>query len=451
MEIGGRVHHARFGEGRVLRVLEGGERFLVQFADRASVPWMVTRGELGLPVVHLDSKPVEETPLSEQEARQALEALRLGVVPAQGLKRLTVGRERELLRCGEVLARGRGMQVVLGGYGAGKSHLLSVVEQMAIEAGFAVASAAFDPEELPPSHPLRLYAALLRTLRLPGRGQDGLAGALGPLTGSSRHLSGDRQDRWFSPLLFALGAGPPDLSADMLDFVSGQSHWEPASLAQRLRKAGWKGERPLGLPDYRTFGQIMAHLLATLALWLADAGYKGLVVILDEAEFLDRIGAEGKVFATEVLRYLALVSLPAEALAFDPARLHRGGHPAHQAVNPLPSEDIPLAVFAGLSPAPGVVDALDRVLADPNCRMELDLLRTGLLPQLAARVTTLVRLARPTLSPAAADLELIEAGLKRAFLAGQVQTPREAARLIVEFWDIFVRDPPSARRALGII
>jgi hypothetical protein len=194
----------------------------------------------------------------------------------------------------------------------------------------------------------------------------------------------------------------------------------------------------------------MAHLLATLALWLSDAGYRGLVIVLDEAEFLDRIGAEGKVFATEVLRYLALVSLPARALAFDPERLHRGGHPAHQAVNPRPSEDLPLMVFAGLSPAPGVVDALDRVLADPGCRMELDLLRTGLLPQLAARVTTLVRLARPTLSPHDADLELVEAGLKRAFLAGQVQTPREAARLVVEFWDIFARDPGAARRALGL-
>lgn len=459
------VRHAVHGEGRVLRLLDGGRRALVRFTRRPGVPVVVLAEELE-PEALVAPEPIppstaahtggstgsaapRATPRDPAGDRQALEALRLGVVPPGGLDSLTVGREVELHALDRLIADRRGMLVLSGHYGTGKTHLLELARAHALDRGLAIAAATFDPDEVPPSHPLRLYGALVRGLRWPGTPAQGLRPLLERVGDSPEHLQGALAHRWLSPALWATHHAPAELAQEVVEFVSGQGRAEAASLHERLRRAGWRGERLLSLPDFRTFGQIMAHLLGGVAVWSASVGQGGLLVLLDEAEYLDRLGSTGRQMAEGVLSYLALACLPDAALAFHEADLYRGGHPIHKRVSPRFTEDQPLAVLCACTPNPDIDRSLSAILLDRRCRLALEPIRPSLLPLLAERVYGLVLAAYPKLDPEPAHRQAVSRALGQAFAAGRVQTPRQAARLIVEFWDLYRLDPRRALRALG--
>jgi len=452
---GDRVEHPAHGQGRVLRVLSAGQRLLVAFPSRDDVPWLILSEELG-PSPALGPPPALADPrptgaaVHAADARASLEALRLGVVPERALGALTVGREGELAAVDRTLAAGRGLRAVLGSYGAGKTQLLALVGARATAAGFLCARVSFDPVERPPSHPLRLYSALMADLETPHAAERGLGPVLRALGPDPRMLGGPLQHRWLSAALWAVHFGAPALAEQVLDFVEARSHHDPAEIAQALHRAGYRGPRPLGLPDYRTFGQIMAHLLSGLATWAAAAGHAGLVLLLDEAEVSERMAPTSRAFATEVLRYLAVTACEAPALAFSPAALSRGGHPAHQAIPPCAFPAPPVVIFTALTPDPSVEDALRQVIPEGDAWLRLPLLGPRSLPALASRVEALVRAAWPELPPDPAFSRDLDRALLRAAAAGQVQTPREAARALVEAWDLWRWRPPLARRALGL-
>jgi P-loop Domain of unknown function (DUF2791) len=80
--------------------------------------------------------------LGRAEAESIIESLRFGVPPAGFVRRFTVGRSDELERLERSLHnlttdRGAAL-LVKANYGAGKSHLLQVIREMALEAGYAV-------------------------------------------------------------------------------------------------------------------------------------------------------------------------------------------------------------------------------------------------------------------------------------------------------------------------
>ncbi|MFM2246071.1 MAG: hypothetical protein RL071_2145 [Pseudomonadota bacterium] len=464
MGPGQRLVHPAHGPGVVLRVLDGGARLLVAFPSRNNVPWLVRAAELPEAPPVAPPAPASDA-LEPAAARAALEALRLGVVPRSGLGALTVGREAERARIGALLDAGRGALAVLGPYGAGKSQLLEIARADAIARGWAVAGLSFDAIERPPTHPLRLYAALMADLRVPGSAEPGLLPLLRQLGPRPALLGGPLTHRWLSAALWATcraeGALPrPEaargaegaeatLAEDLRDFVEARSHHDPGALAARLHRAGYRGPRPLGLPDYRTFGQIMAHLLSGLAAWCREAGHHGLLLLLDEAESAARLPPLARAFAADVLRYLALAALPAEALPFSAAALRAGGHPAHQAVPACATPDPPLALIAASTPDPGVEEALAHAIPEDRW-LRLPLLGPRHLPQLAARVAALVAAARPGPPPPPGLEAALTQAVLRATAAGQVQTPREAARLLVEAWDLWRWRPALLPRALGL-
>lgn len=450
---GSRVEHPAHGPGVVAKVLDGGRKLLVRFDARPAVPMVIAASQLqlegGAVAVPAPATPPPPPSLHDEAPdRQTLEALRLGVVPVRGLSRLTVGRHEEQARIAGLLGRGHGMLVVSGGYGTGKTHLIELAEEAAHAGGWLVARATFDPVEVPPSHPLRLYAALMHDLRHPGGAARGLRPLLERLPCDAAHLTGERSHRWLSSALYAVHHAPEDLAEDVLDFVSGQARADHRELSRQLHRLGFRGERMLGLPDYRTFGQIMAHLLGGVAAWARDAGHAGLAVLLDEAEYLDRLGATSREMAENVLRYLAIAAVPREGLAFVPDGLYRGGQEAHREVRPRYAEDQPLAVLCAFTPSAEVDAVLDRTLADPAARIGLDPVRPSLLPVLSEKVYDLVKAVHPRLDPAPEHRQRITRALDQAFRTGQVHTTRQAARLVVEFWDLYRRDPARALRAL---
>lgn len=470
MSPGEAVRHARHGAGRVLRLLDDGRRALVRFESRPGVPAVVPVAQLvsesrerrleeagaagSGTAGDTDGDTAGENPWSAALAarggpdRQTLEALRLGVVPRAGLHALTVGRHPEVARLEELLDARRGMRLILGGYGAGKSHMIELCEAEARARGLWVARASFDPQELPPSHPLRLYGALMASLTGPDGTRSGLRPLLERVPCTEPWLTGAHHHRWLSPALFAVHEAGGALAADVLAFVEGRAPADHRQLSRHLRRAGYTGPHLLALPDYRTFGQVMAHLLSGVAAWTVAAGRPGLVVLLDEAEALGRLGSLSRTMADRVLRYLAVASLPDEALAFDPGELYRGGQAVHRRLPPRARADAPLAVVCALTPDPDIEALLADLLAEPELRVVLEPLRPSLLPLLAEKVYGVVRAVHPELDPEPAHRQRVTRALAQAFEGGLVQSPRQAARLVVEFWDLYRLDPARALQAL---
>ncbi len=443
------VEHPRHGRGTVKRLLDGGRRMLVRF-EGSPVP-RVIGGMYAEPVVPQPARPAPcaapPTPAkpepaippfdrSASDARQALEALRVGVVPSAGLEQLTVGRHEELSRVDHMLDQRGGLTVVCGRYGQGKTHMLELAAARALDGNWLVARATFDPVEVPPSHPLRLYAALVRGLVYPDRSGTGLRPLLEQLGDSERHVHGDRNHRWLSPALLAVHRADLDLAEEILEWVSGHHRADYRALVQRLYRLGYRGPACYALADWRTFGQIMAHLLGGIATWARDAGYGGLLVLLDEAEYLDQLGSTSRAMAHNVLRYLAMATLPTEELAFEPSTVFRGGQPVHRRVQARYTSDQPLAVMAAFTPNRALDRTLGRVFAGSGPRIDLDPIGAADLQALCDGVTSLVAAARHGEELPAALVQALGRAVADAHSLGDLDDPRQAARMAVEFWDI---------------
>lgn len=445
--VGDAVRHPVWGEGTIRSILDGGRRWRISFAHSPDLPRVVPAELLEverreLPVLDLDAPAAD--------LRQALEALRLGVVPAAGLEALTVAREAELAAIRDLVASARGLLLLSGGYGTGKTHLIEVAENRALSSGMLVARATFDPVEVPPSHPLRLYRALARGIRYPGGTATGLQPLLEKLAGSRAHRThdGERFHRYLTPAAWSLEFGDDVLVEDLVAWVEGQLPQVNRELTGDLRRFGWPGPSLLALPDYRTFGQIMAYLLGGIATWARDAGYRGLLVLVDEAEYLDQLESVSRDMATNVLRYLAAASLDREELAFDPAAVYRGGQSVHRAIPESFVPDQPLAVMCAFTPHPTVNQVLRGIVGRRERILDLDPIPLAELGLLADQILALYREAWPHLDPPEADRRVVKAAITGAFRRGEMQNTRQAARLVVEFWDLYRSDAARALAAL---
>ncbi|MFZ5479357.1 MAG: BREX system ATP-binding domain-containing protein [Myxococcota bacterium] len=448
--VGARVEHPVLGEGVVLRVVEGGRRWSVVFDARPRVPYRLSPRDLRAPAPPPPLRPLPTPDVAAvPRARQCLEALRMGVVPAWGLDRLTVGRDTELASIEALLAARSGMRVLCGGYGTGKTHLVEVAEARARASHWLVARASFDAVEVPPSHPIRLYRELAASLSYPDDPRRGLLPLLDRLLDSRAHLpGGSRAHGWLTPALWARAhVEDASLLEDTVAWAAGEAVWME-ELRRGLARAGLDGAPMLALPDYRTFGQLMAHLLGGIAAWAKDAGYAGLLVLLDEAEYLDRLGAASQEMAQNVLKFLAVGAMPRASLAFDPEKVYRGGHDVHRRVPTRFAEDQPLAVLCAFTPHPGIERVLGGISRTPEWWLPLEPVRRGRLGDLADRVLEIAREVYPALDPRPEDREALRRALLTAWDGGQVENTRDAARMAVEYWDLYRASRERAARAL---
>src|SRR4028119_2146214 len=79
-----------------------------------------------------------------------INALAAGVVPRVGLENIAVGREKEITALSQDLENiaegGAAFRFVVGRYGSGKSFMLQLIRNQAMEKGFVVADADLSPE-----------------------------------------------------------------------------------------------------------------------------------------------------------------------------------------------------------------------------------------------------------------------------------------------------------------
>lgn len=263
--------------------------------------------------------------ISPQRRDEALAALRRGTVPAASLDQLATGLGRFEAALGDELdsaARGAGVfKAVRGEYGSGKTFFSRWLQERARRLGF-VSSEVQVSETQTPLHRLEtVYRRLcehlatsdcrsgaLRTvvdswfytleqdvLQAAGPDSDAALLAATERLLEQRLATVSERAPAFAACLRAyrraLAAGEPDLADGLLAWLSGQ----PNVGARIRRAAGIKGD----IDHYGALGCLQGLLTI-----LRDAGFRGLVLVLDEVETLQRVRGDVRDRGLNALRQL---------------------------------------------------------------------------------------------------------------------------------------------------
>lgn len=257
----------------------------------------------------------------EQVARRrAVEALRSGVPSRDAVLALGTGQPAAEDRFGATLdaaERGTAGGLLLGaGFGAGKSHLLTHLAQLAQARGFAVSSVVIS-KETPLFDPAKVFRAAVESLGASAGGSGPLAeaaAALDPDTPRYAELTrwlvssaAPVDERFAATLLLherMRGGEVPD-SEEVIDAVLRFWAGDPlrvTDLRRALKAAGAAGRYSFPSLPVRELARQRIRFLSRL---LRAAGYAGWVVLFDEVELIGRYSAlqRGRSYA-ELARWL---------------------------------------------------------------------------------------------------------------------------------------------------
>ncbi|NOZ50934.1 MAG: hypothetical protein GXP37_12965 [Chloroflexi bacterium] len=290
--IGEMVEHPQYGRGQIVAMYRNGAEWMVRFQSglRFRRPRREFRGQEEV-TLRPAPLPLPTTPPmspDQFQARQLLEALRVGIAPAQHIQELTIGltAERQSLQAGlnQAHQHGGAVRAIIGEYGYGKSHIVELTAQEALERHFLVAATSLDLYELPPHRAFDIYASLMRNLRYPDNDERGLeplveqAIATPRLQEQLQELSSQEND----PLAVALSAIGNTASSRQ------RKAWLQWLMGGRrvymMNKALPRGIRFPSIYRVGHNARQIAYLLSGISVLARLLGYSGLAVLLDEAE-----------------------------------------------------------------------------------------------------------------------------------------------------------------------
>jgi len=295
IKAGDQVEHEEFGIGQVLALL--GETATVEFFGETfdvEVGDLLPRPNGSSPVIN--ASPVREG--TDLAFRQSFEAVNLGVVPSNPdqLIKLTIGGDQISANVRSILddaPRSGASRIFMGYYGSGKSHHLRLVRAIALREGWVTASIELDPKAADPAKPFSVYQELITGLEFPMR-SDGsrnedffdLIKEIRDKWMDVRSLKYLKASQWFGNGIEALQFlahrrdDPEYVSA--VNWLAGQ-----VKLISAIRKVTWRegyrGKIPT-MPQTKDTGLIYAFHLVVLHEVLKALGYRGLALIIDEAE-----------------------------------------------------------------------------------------------------------------------------------------------------------------------
>lgn len=238
--------------------------------------------------------------IKERDRLAIIKALRAGVVPRVGLQHVQVGRRAEVAAILDDLKHaeqgGAGVRFVIGRFGAGKSFFLNLATMAALEQGFLVARADITTDRRlhgSGGQARALFAELMRNLSSKTRPE---GGALGPVL-----------ERWISDVMHEVGEDDVEMEEaiasklrPLQELVSG---FELHKLLHKYFKAHKSGDEETRQcvvrwlrAEYDTKTEARNDLgvrsiiedrdfydyLKLFAAFARIAGYKGLVVCIDE-------------------------------------------------------------------------------------------------------------------------------------------------------------------------
>lgn len=403
--------------------------------------------------------------ITEAQALHAIEALRLGVVPRHLIESYTVGRSDEVRMVHDDLQAteaGGAFRVIMGDYGTGKTHHLEFVEALALSRNFLTCRITLDARENPPSMPKRVYREVVKALRypdLPGHECGGLAPLLDRIlldrdaTEELLRFNGKAYHTYLSPALaYYRDLREHDATRavlDMLlDWIEGHPTVSNVLLDQRLKHDAKKYHRLFALMDFCPWSHIYAYLLGGLGVWARRAGYGGLVLLVDEAEFYSLLNSAHAYHAAVLFSYYAAAAVGPKRVRVDIDSLPRGGHLVHRAIPALYAEHQHLYVNFAITPDSSGVKVLGE-LVDPSLLVELSPLVSTDYVDLCSRVWGLYHRAYPEYEPPTASVGRLGALLHQGVEYGRLGNVRQALKLLVEIVDLARHEPASSAGILA--
>ena len=326
---GAQVEHAEFGIGKVLAVL-GSTATIEFFGEKLDVEvgeLVVRASGNGTAAVSANGQP--NTDLS---FRRSFEAVNVGVVPADPdqLVNLTIGGAAvsnvicSLLQDAPKTGASR---IFTGYYGSGKSHHLRLVKAIALREGWVTASLELDPKAADPAKPSSVYPELLAGLEFPMR-RDGtrsedffdLIKEIRDNWTKVQSLNYFRRSPWFSKGLLALQYlshrrdDPYYVSA--VSWLAGQVK-QIRAIRSISWRAGYRG--PIrNMPQSKDTGLLYAYHLVVLHEAIQSLGYRGLAIIIDEADHVRAYSANRYSRANNFFDILARCAHPPRKDLCDP-------------------------------------------------------------------------------------------------------------------------------------
>ncbi|HOD93916.1 MAG TPA: ATP-binding protein [Clostridia bacterium] len=237
-----------------------------------------------------------------------INALKGGVVPRVGLEYITVGRAQEistLLHDIEMIEQGSAsFRFIVGKYGSGKSFLLQTIRNYATAKGFAVVDADLSPERRfagTKGQGLATYKELIRNLSTKSKPDGGalplilekwISGIQSSIKAES-DACGDEFDKLVEKQIYTV-AGSLEGMVNGFEFAKAVvTYWKAYKEDDSAKKSNvlrwFRGEYPsrkeakadLGI-NFVVNDETWYDFLKIFAAFLVGAGYKGLLVLIDE-------------------------------------------------------------------------------------------------------------------------------------------------------------------------
>lgn len=292
---GDQVEHAEFGIGHVLAML--GTTATVEFFGESfdvDVGELRSRSNGSSPV--LGAASVRES--ADLAFRRSFEAVNLGVVPSDPdqLINLTIGGNEiseEVRGILDNAPKSGACRIFMGYYGSGKSHHLKLVKAIALREGWVTASIELDPKAADPAKPFSVYQELISGLEFPMR-SDGsrnedffdLIKEIRDRWLEVRSLKYFKASAWFRNGIEALQhlahRRDDQEYVSAVNWLAGQVKLISA-IRQVTWREGYRGKIPT-MPQTKDTGLLYAFHLVVLHEVLQALGYRGLALIIDEAE-----------------------------------------------------------------------------------------------------------------------------------------------------------------------
>lgn len=247
--------------------------------------------------------------VKRRERDSIIQALRAGVVPKLGLRHIQVGRAREIEELVRDIERigegGAAIRFIIGEYGSGKTFFLNLIRLIALEKGMVVLSADMAPDRrlyATGGQSRSLYAEMARNISTRTKPEGGAMASIVERFASQAVRAAEMNDREPGEMIREKLAHLEELTGGY-DFAtviarywegfetgdeelkSAVLRWLRAEYATRTDARKALGVRTI-VDDANVYDQ-----LKLLALFVREAGYRGLVVSLDELVNLYKLSA----------------------------------------------------------------------------------------------------------------------------------------------------------------
>lgn len=238
--------------------------------------------------------------IKRRERDTIIQALRAGVVPKLGLQHIQVGRVREIEELVKDMERiadgGAAIRFIIGEYGSGKTFFLNLIRLVALEKGLVVMSADLAPDRriyATGGQARGLYAEMARNVSTRSKPNGGALASIVERFVSQAHRDAEGQDRHAGEVIRERLAHFEEMTGGFAFAEVVRKYWEGhetgdeelKSAALRWLRAEFAtrtdARKALGVRTIIDDASVYDHL-KLMSAFVREAGYKGLLVSLDE-------------------------------------------------------------------------------------------------------------------------------------------------------------------------